>query len=52
MLRLKDLMAACFHILPPVILIMLFPMRKEIENENKINQHSSENIRVISLCQE
>ena len=31
----------CVHNLPLVILLMLFPLRNESENEHKINQNSS-----------
>ena len=41
-------MAVCVHNLPLVILLILSPLRNESENENKINQNSSVNIRVIS----
>ena len=36
-------MAVCVHNLPLVILLMLSPLRKESENENKINENSSVN---------
>ena len=47
MLQLNDLMAVCVHNLPLVILLMLSPLRNEIENENKIHvyQKSSVNIK-------
>ena len=48
MLRLNDLMAVCVHNLPLVILLMLSPLRNESENQNKIDQNSPVNIRVIS----
>ena len=41
-------MAICVHNLPLVTLLMLSPLRNESENENKINQNSSVNIRVTS----
>ena len=41
-------MAVCVHNLPLVILLILSPLRNESENENKINQNSSVNIRTIS----
>ena len=47
MLRLNELMAVCVHNLPLVILPMLYPLRNESENENKINQNCSVNIRAI-----
>ena len=46
MLRLNDLIAVCDHNLPLVILLMLSPLWNKSENENKINQNSSVNIRV------
>ena len=41
-------MAVCVHNLPLVIPHILSPLRNESENENKINQKCSVNIRVIS----
>ena len=48
MLRLNDLMAVCVHYLLIVILLMLSPLRNAPNDENKTNQNSSVNIRVIS----
>ena len=45
MLQLDDLMAVCVHNLPPVIPVMLSPLRNESENENKIYQKSSVHIK-------
>ena len=47
MLWLNDLIAVYAHKLPLVVLVMLSPLRNESENENKFNQNSSINIRVI-----
>ena len=41
-------MAVCVNNLSLVILLMLSPSRNESENENKISQNRSVNIRVIS----
>ena len=49
MLRLNDFIAVCVHNLQLVILLMLSPLQNESENEKKIYQNSSVNIRVISL---
>ena len=45
---LNDLMAVCVNNLSLVILLMLSPSRNESENENKISQNRSVNIKVIS----
>ena len=37
-------MAVCVNNLPLVFLLMLFPLRNESENENKIKQNGSVNI--------
>ena len=39
-------MAVCVHNIPLVNFPMLSPLRNESENENKINQNSTVNIRV------
>ena len=45
----NDLMEVSFHNRLLVILLMLSPLRNENENENKINQKSSVNIRLIPI---